>query len=132
WTGGTGTGGRDAGSDARPDSPADSRDAPPPGTGGAGGRVGTMPNSAPCAMNDDCMSGHCIDGYCCNAACTDQCEACDVPTLIGTCVPAPPGEQPHGARTHCNGSGMCGGQCSGTPTGRKACVYPTTNTMCRS
>jgi len=53
-----------------------------------------------CSADGDCLSGFCVDGVCCDRACSAQCEACDVPTSVGTCttVLGPP----HGTRARCD------------------------------
>jgi hypothetical protein len=39
-----------------------------------------------CANDFDCASGACSNGVCCNTSCNGQCDRCDVPGSIGTCV----------------------------------------------
>lgn len=53
-----------------------------------------------CVADGDCASAHCVDGVCCDTACTEQCNACDVPGKVGTCSNAA-GGPPHGTRTTC-------------------------------
>ncbi len=88
-------------------------------------------NGAPCMSGPECVSNFCVDGLCCNVACDQQCEACDVDTFGGQCVPVVSG-QPHGARPGCagvdGGAGVCGGTCS--PAARNACSYPGPATTC--
>jgi hypothetical protein len=79
-----------------------------------------------CTMGSECGSGLCVDGVCCNAACGDQCQACNLPDSLGTCVPIV--GKPVGTRTACAGSGVCGGACDGKNT--KACVFPARGTSC--
>jgi len=52
-----------------------------------------------CAGDDECQSLHCVDGVCCNSACEAQCQACDEPGSVGTCVTIM--GQPHGSRPPC-------------------------------
>jgi len=69
-----------------------------------------------CAGTNECTSGFCVDGVCCDTPCTGQCQACDVPTKLGTCsnVTGPT----HGARAACtggfgcDGSGVCATGCT--------------------
>jgi len=66
---------------------------------------------------------NCVDGYCCNTACTGQCEACDVPSYLGVCVPVV-GQPPHGARASCSPFLNCGtgGTCAATCVTDAACA----------
>jgi hypothetical protein len=91
----------------------------------AGACVGKS-NGAPCSAASECTSGFCVDGVCCNAACTGQCESCE---LLGVCNPV--GGVPRGTRPKCGGSTSdpaCGNQCDGT--NRTSCRYPGTTTAC--
>lgn len=75
----------------------------------------------------ECASGLCVDGRCCNAACTGQCEACDLEASKGTCTPVVGG--PHGARTACEGSGCAAKHCDGVE--RSSCAaFADTATVC--
>ena len=75
-----------------------------------------------CATDSQCGSGNCVDGVCCNTACEGQCQACDVPGLVGTCTAVT--GAPHGQRASCDTDGSaCGGTCDGENT--DACAYPT-------
>src|SRR5690606_5871332 len=48
------------------------------------------PAGAPCGRAQECSDGlFCVDGVCCNSACNGTCEACDVPSAVGTCTPIP-------------------------------------------
>jgi hypothetical protein len=77
-----------------------------------GGSCGKISNGLPCHDAGQCQSGFCVDGVCCNAACTEQCMACDVAGLLGTCGQVPSGS-PHGGRAPCTATDpLCGGQCS--------------------
>ena len=53
-----------------------------------------------CTTNSQCSSGFCVSGVCCNAACTDQCSACNLTGLVGTCSPKANG-------TTCNDGNAC-------------------------
>jgi hypothetical protein len=65
-----------------------------------------------------------VDGYCCNSDCAMSCQACDVSDHLGTCTNVT--GAPHGSRT-CNGSGTCGGSCSGSS---QSCTYPSSQVIC--
>jgi hypothetical protein len=50
--------------------------------------------SDPCTLPTDCAIGEfCVDGVCCDTVCglgdPTDCQACDVPNLVGTCSPRP-------------------------------------------
>jgi hypothetical protein len=84
---------------------------------------------AVCGSSDQCASGHCVDGVCCNSACSGQCEACDLPSALGTCTPI--SGAPHGRRDGCVSDGSaCGGACDGLLP--NACTYPGISTACRA
>jgi|GEM_PF-1711777 len=85
------------------------------------------PNGDGCLTSGECSSNVCADGVCCNVACDGQCESCNLPASKGTCSPSttPRANQP------CATDGtVCGGVCDGTAAHRKACVYPTSSTLC--
>lgn len=44
-------------------------------------------NGATCTDKKTCLSGFCADGRCCDTLCNGQCEACNEPSLEGTCSP---------------------------------------------
>lgn len=83
------------------------------------------PVGSACTASGQCNGGRCIDGVCCNSTCTNACFACNVPGVVGTCSPLPPGQQDHSATVTCDAtnqycvSGSCqmnkkpnGGSCS--------------------
>ncbi|MGZ3456594.1 MAG: hypothetical protein ACXVEF_43715, partial [Polyangiales bacterium] len=84
-----------------------------------------LTSSTKCTNDGNCTSGFCVDGRCCNAACTGQCEACDVPGSEGNCVPV--NGAPHGGRTPCGGSPECAKTCDGVST---ACTQGKVTTSC--
>ncbi|WNG20265.1 choice-of-anchor A family protein [Cystobacter fuscus] len=85
------------------------------------------PDGKTCSSANDCLSGSCVDGVCCNTGCTEQCMACNLPGLVGTCSPVT--GAPVGGRPACASDGsLCGGTCNGAST---SCVYPSANTVCR-
>ncbi len=48
-----------------------------------------------CSHPQDCGSGlTCVDSVCCNTACNGSCEACDLPTHVGSCTKVPNGQDP--------------------------------------
>ncbi len=52
-----------------------------------------------CTGPGDCPTGNCVDGVCCSTACAGQCEACNEPGSVGTCVAVSGG--PRGSRVAC-------------------------------
>ncbi len=82
--------------------------------GGLDGACGAVPpaldpndacelsQGAPCLDDGGCATGLCVDGVCCLSECTGQCEACDVPGSVGTCVPVL--GVPHQGRAACDAS----------------------------
>ncbi len=62
-----------------------------------------------------CIDGTtCADGICCDRACSDTCEACDVPEHLGTCTTLAAGASPRPTRTACVSSvPACAGTCDG-------------------
>lgn len=73
------------------------------------------PNGATCSLSTDCISGNCVDGRCCNTACAGECDACDLPTLEGTCTNRSDGSpgQPSCGNYLCNGgSATCPTTCT--------------------
>jgi MYXO-CTERM domain-containing protein len=72
--------------------------------------------------------GTCVDGFCCDKDCNGQCQACNLPTLEGTCstVGIQMPEAVHNGGLHprqpCAGVGTsCTGLCAGDPM---KCTYP--------
>jgi hypothetical protein len=57
--------------------------------------VGDVGQGSTCDEAADCADGRpCVDGVCCNNVCGSICSACDLPGLVGTCSPIPPGQDP--------------------------------------
>jgi len=85
-------------------------------------------NGEACTVATVCGSGRCVDGVCCDAACTGQCEACNVPGTEGKCVAVTGAPRPPHAP--CADAGKeCGTVCNGAT--RTACVYlPAGKTPC--
>jgi uncharacterized repeat protein (TIGR01451 family) len=87
----------------------------------AGACVAKKADGLACATSNQCTNGSCADGVCCNQACGGQCQACDVPGLVGQCVAV--SGTPHGGRAACASDGsFCGGSCDGVNAA--ACSYP--------
>ncbi len=86
--------------------------------------------AAPCETASECPSGFCVDGVCCDAACTGQCEACDVPGTIGTCVGVD--GAPHGTRPACSPpwTPACRVSLCDASRSRSACVEPVFKPAC--
>lgn len=85
------------------------------------------PNGDHCETSAECVSNTCADNVCCNVACDGQCEACNLSASKGTCTPSDTSR----ASNPCTGEGTtCGGTCDGTAEHRKACVYPSSSTLC--
>jgi hypothetical protein len=74
----------------------------------------------------ECASGRLADGVCCNGACAGQCEACNLPGSVGTCVAV--SGAPVGGRPACGGAGACAGFCDGVT--RTGCAFPGATTAC--
>jgi MYXO-CTERM domain-containing protein len=83
---------------------------------------------ASCSAGVQCLSSFCTDGVCCNSDCSNQCEACNLPTSAGTCAAVQ--GKPVGSRAACPGNGTgCDGFCNGAL--RTSCTLPGQNTECR-
>lgn len=82
-----------------------------------------------CQAATDCAGGlPCADGYCCDKACTGSCEACNVPSSLGTCTTLASNAPPHTGHTACGAADpTCAGKCNGTSS---ACFYPPSTTPC--
>ncbi|MFO0675835.1 MAG: hypothetical protein U0169_04835 [Polyangiaceae bacterium] len=77
-----------------------------------------------------CAAGACVDGVCCNRACEGQCEACDVPGSVGSCVPVD--GAPHGARTACEpGTDTCTAKVCAGRVNAASCVFVASGVPCR-
>jgi hypothetical protein len=48
----------------------------------------------PCGAPNECATSFCTDGVCCETACNGVCEACNLPTVAGKCMPVPDGQDP--------------------------------------
>lgn len=84
-------------------------------------------NGTACSRDGECASGHCVDGVCCNDDCIGQCQSCNDPSSVGTCIAI--SGAPQGNRPACNGTGsLCGGVCDGQ-NGR-VCTYPGFGVIC--
>ena len=91
---------------------------------------GSLAKGAACAAGDQCETGFCVDGFCCSAACTRQCQACDVAATRGLCSQV--NGDPHGPRAACAGAGTtCGATCTASG-GEQACQYAASGTTCGS
>jgi len=85
------------------------------------------PLGVACSTASDCDSDLCSDGVCCDAACSGQCQACNVPGKLGVCTTVT--GEPRAPRKACAGaSGLCGGSCRGTNP--NACSFADTKTVC--
>jgi len=96
----------------------------------AGGKCTPKANAgAVCTSGNQCLLGFCVDGVCCNDDCVGQCEACNLPSKVGTCSPV--SGKPIPPRVACIGDGTgCDGTCDGKLT--TACVVPGQSTQCRA
>ena len=91
--------------------------------------VPVLADGTACGADDQCANGHCADGVCCDSACDGQCEACNLPSLAGTCSPVT--GAPVNARQACTDDGSaCGGACDGQH--RTVCGYPQADVSCRA
>src|SRR6185503_12518511 len=55
------------------------------------------PAGGGCSRPGECASGlSCVDGRCCDTACSGTCEACNLPSVEGTCTPIMGGSDPAG------------------------------------
>lgn len=89
--------------------------------------AGSVGAATPCTSGRQCSSRRCVDGFCCNAACTGQCEACNVPGREGTCSPVT--GTPVGNRQRCPGAGVCQAACDGV-TRTRCAAFPGPETVC--
>ncbi|WP_394840333.1 hypothetical protein LVJ94_26000 [Pendulispora rubella] len=72
-----------------------------------------LPAGTVCTQANTCQSGYCVDGVCCNSACDGACQACNLPSAIGTCSPSSGDACDDG--NACTRSDTCqSGTCTGT------------------
>lgn len=64
-----------------------------------------------CTLATDCQSGFCADGVCCNSACggTNDCQSCNAPGSVGTCVLAPAATVCRASVGACDTAEVCDG-----------------------
>ena len=86
-----------------------------------------------CTTAGQCASGICSSGVCCNVGCDNKvCLSCAVPGKVGTCAPAPAGDDPGnlcsteaastcGRDGVCDGAGKCRLHAAGVECGPPAC-----------
>jgi hypothetical protein len=87
-----------------------------------------------CTTPAQCSSNVCSGGVCCNIACDNKiCLSCKVPGKVGTCSPAPPGDDPGdlcstetastcGRDGVCDGTGKCRLHSAGVECGAASCA----------
>jgi hypothetical protein len=85
----------------------------------------TRPLGQPCAQNSDCASQNCVDGVCCNTPCSGFCQACNLPSSIGSCTQVPVGTDPR--QTCPKGTGVCTATCGQAGL----CGFPDNSTTCK-
>ena len=95
-----------------------------------------------CAGNGECSSGFCVDGVCCATTCVGQCQACNLPSSLGTCTTVNPTNGPAGypagqsvtgfgttIRKSCPSYGAtCGSRCDGTSASE--CIFDVISPAC--
>ncbi len=84
-------------------------------------------DGASCSTSGECTSGVCTDGVCCHTACGGACQACNLPSSLGTCAPVDGAPDPHGlcATGPCSDmcrAGACAVRPSGTACGTATCT----------
>lgn len=52
----------------------------------AGACVPRTPTGGPCTLGAQCATFNCVDGVCCDKSCSGQCDTCNQPGSVGTCV----------------------------------------------
>jgi RHS repeat-associated protein len=73
------------------------------------GRVYDSSFGLGCTSNSQCTTGFCVDGVCCDTACNNNCDACNLPNLVGTCSPSPSGTTCRAATGACDVAEVCNG-----------------------
>ena len=81
-----------------------------------------------CTSGSQCTTGFCVSGVCCDTACTDQCSACNLTGLVGTCSPLANGTLCRAQAGACDVAETCNGTALTCPTDGFA---PAT-TVCRA
>jgi hypothetical protein len=88
-----------------------------------------------CNAVSDCLNNTaCADGVCCNRACAGACEACDLPSAVGTCTVLTAGTTPHHGTCANTGTGAANAACAGSCQGKAdgTCSYAAATTDCGS
>ncbi len=86
---------------------------------------------AACGAIGECAGSlFCADGVCCDTSCTAGCEACNLPSLLGTCSAV--SGAPASGHAACGppAGGVCGYQCNGSD--HAACHPIGTGTVCNA
>jgi hypothetical protein len=86
---------------------------------------------AACNATDQCLSGICVDGVCCKTTCgsdPNDCQACNVPGLEGTCSPRPSSTVCRPSAGACDPAENCDGASAACPADSKSAK----NTVCRA
>jgi hypothetical protein len=79
-------------------------------------------NGVSCSSSSQCQSNNCVDGICCSTPSCVTCQACNMPSSLGTCANIVVGQPDNNPPSACSGVSACDGAGNCKSVNGQACM----------